>query len=937
MTGVGDLEALVVHNATDPERVSAETARRQLETAAALRVRLDEYGGAILGDEVGAGKTFVTFALIAEALVRDENRGAVIFVPREILARKWVAQLREYLQVSMRDPGTGSRLARRVTTMDRSLRTPEGRVPSRRQIVVTTHGVFSYKVSDADRAVCLGLWLELRCRARRKPWTRLFRACGLDLDQYDESRSRWAGSDLLGRRELEPLDDVWERWEAGERDLRHVLRERVQDVRRHAGRRILRHAGLVVVDEAHHLRSTASQIYRSLMSALSGNFDALLFLTATPFQLGRDELRTIVSFFEHARGHAGRQEEFARRVSRMDTGMAVYVDALDRFSEAWRLLRSGEEREVGAALDGGAPGGSSRTRQAVERFAACLAAKDQLEAGLRPFLVRSVREHPRAEFPGLGRNGDAITPESRIPLALVDRLITELLAERERTYIASALTSACSSWQALFDAEIARRRGEASLKTRRLLERLRDVRALGPHPKLEHTAKTCLEGITRGEKTLVFVERRVTGDALLERIDAALGDWHDRNAWQRLQAPARFGWPSLRENYLHTLYPDVFGVPPAPEDCLALLRGPDALRLWRRVDDGELRDYKREKRLLEHVVFRAAAARDRRWPGRAPTLHVRDSVERLLDERYVLNGLDLRSGSGGTKLVPQSPSRAQPRDPNWDFALAYAGYRSPWHVAVRQLRRLGPDARAGLVDAAAGAIASSHLQDEIARVEVEGRPAVHFGAVAQLLAAPPWPARFVDLAEEAVDVMAHQESTQAAERVERLVTALRAGRRRVQFIHGQTKQDTRQNAVHAFNTPMYPDVIIATPILGEGIDLHRQCRRVIHHDLPWNPATLEQRTGRVDRIGSLAIRLDREIDVWLPFMPGTYDETIYNRVMARRREFRCVLGGKPEWQHEQLDEADGEIPIPSEMVDRLQVDLAPQRNLVSGTEQAPAR
>jgi hypothetical protein len=51
---------------------------RYPETAAAIRARLDEYGGAIVGDEVGAGKTFVTFALIAEAVLRDDSRGAVI-------------------------------------------------------------------------------------------------------------------------------------------------------------------------------------------------------------------------------------------------------------------------------------------------------------------------------------------------------------------------------------------------------------------------------------------------------------------------------------------------------------------------------------------------------------------------------------------------------------------------------------------------------------------------------------------------------------------------------------------------------------------------------------------------------------------------------------------------------------------------------------------
>jgi hypothetical protein len=46
----------------------------------------------------------------------------------------------------------------------------------------------------------------------------------------------------------------------------------------------------------------------------------------------------------------------------------------------------------------------------------------------------------------------------------------------------------------------------------------------------------------------------------------------------------------------------------------------------------------------------------------------------------------------------------------------------------------------------------------------------------------------------------------------------------------------------------FPEVLISSPVLGEGVDLHRFCRHVIHHDLCWNPSTLEQRTGRLDRI-----------------------------------------------------------------------------------------
>ena len=72
-------------------------------------------------------------------------------------------------------------------------------------------------------------------------------------------------------------------------------------------------------------------------------------------------------------------------------------------------------------------------------------------------------------------------------------------------------------------------------------------------------------------------------------------------------------------------------------------------------------------------------------------------------------------------------------------------------------------------------------------------------------------------------------------------------------------------------------------------------------------------------------------------MPGTYDETIYNRVTARRREFRCLLGGRPEWQNEQLGETEREIPIPPEMVDRLQVDLGPPRSVAGGAKPSYAK
>src|SRR6185503_19563355 len=45
------------------------------------------------------------------------------------------------------------------------------------------------------------------------------------------------------------------------------------------------------------------------------------------------------------------------------------------------------------------------------------------------------------------------------------------------------------------------------------------------------------------------------------------------------------------------------------------------------------------------------------------------------------------------------------------------------------------------------------------------------------------------------------------------------------------------------------DVLIATDLLSEGLNL-QDAARVIHYDLPWSPARLAQRVGRIDRLGS---------------------------------------------------------------------------------------
>jgi len=111
----------------------------------------------------------------------------------------------------------------------------------------------------------------------------------------------------------------------------------------------------------------------------------------------------------------------------------------------------------------------------------------------------------------------------------------------------------------------------------------------------------------------------------------------------------------------------------------------------------------------------------------------------------------------------------------------------------------------------------------------------------------------------------------------------------VQVATGVTRRETRARLMRAFNTPFFPDILVCSQVMGEGVDLQRFCRHVIHHDLAWNPSTIEQRTGRIDRLGCKA-EGRQPIAVYLPYLAGTADERQYQVMSDRERWFRVVMG-----------------------------------------------
>jgi superfamily II DNA or RNA helicase len=70
----------------------------------------------------------------------------------------------------------------------------------------------------------------------------------------------------------------------------------------------------------------------------------------------------------------------------------------------------------------------------------------------------------------------------------------------------------------------------------------------------------------------------------------------------------------------------------------------------------------------------------------------------------------------------------------------------------------------------------------------------------------------------------------------------------VAVLHGGLSRPERRDAEDAFIRGR-ARVLLATDVASEGLNLHGRCRLVINIELPWNPVRLEQRVGRVDRIG----------------------------------------------------------------------------------------
>ena len=896
-------------------RISAEDARRQALTAAEILRRLDHQPGVILADEVGMGKTFVALAVAASTIEATGGEKSVVVMVPPGVQDKWPREWDVFRQTCLKrdaakwiraTPTAVNRPARFFQLLDDP--------PDRRQhLIFLTHGALTNALNDPfTRLALVRRGLQRRHLARQRavfprwaerllPGTSYFRDEKLVAALLESNPRTWravlrrAKVDLpddpvpdallrvLPRVDVSPLADALADLplrtssyaDQRLRRTRQELAPAVQSVWRGCMREMNVELPLLILDEAHHLKNRwtrFSSLFEApeaekdadlLRGAFGGVFDRMLFLTATPFQLGHHELTEVLRRFTAVRwGDGIARGVYETQLEELERALTAAQTAALRLDRAWSWLQPPDVVDLSNEWWNRAdielfP---ETVRSVMGHVREVQSRGREAEHLLRPWVIRHVRpdrERRRRVLAGRAiRNGATgavrgleVGGPAVLPFLLAARVQSLVALDhraggaRARAYFSEGLASSFEAYRdtrirqqardMVDDAE-ANEVAETPLATRWYLDHLDSALPLGSeaalrkHPKVEATVSRTLELWKTGEKVVVFCFYIATGRALRAHISHAIQAELVKEGARKLGLEPRQRAQVVKE--LERLG-DRFFDPDAPVTKLAASHVGE---IFSRVKlDKAERDESVE------VVLRFL---------RTPTFLVRYVDLGARDEAAALESAFEQEDASGRSLGQKIESFSR-------------------FVADRV-----PEERLELLSALrtinTGAIFTSG--DAIMDGEsVDRRPVVP----------------------------------------------------NVRLANGEVSREARRRLMLAFNTPFFPEILVSSAVMGEGVDLHLECRHTIHHDLDWNPSTLEQRTGRLDRLGSKSETTNQPIVVYEPFLEGTQDEKQYRVVKDRERWFNVVMGEKLELDEAATDRLAERVDLPLGLAKRLALRL----------------
>ena len=903
-------------------RITEADAKRQKRTANVILQRLEELPGIILADEVGMGKTFVALAVAASVALRDRRHLPVVVMVPPSLKEKWPKDFQLFRERCITSESAKKYL--RYAIADNAiefLKKLDDAAYERVAIIFLTHGAMSPYRKLQDRYVKLAILQRAIYRRKGAQYLRqnLCRFLGGLLRMKDLTNKnaevwvsliesppeKWLG--ILRAHDMKPADDddpvpaavIKAMDEMDFEDLFQVLNDklprrtsasieqRLAEARKAINDKIVElwdrcirsldiRLPLLILDEAHHLKNPKTQ-FASLFHTqeavddakelakgpLAEVFERMLFLTATPFQLGHYELCSVLERFSGISWRKPRcpsmgKTAFLQVLKTIQEKLDAAQEATLRLDHGWGKLNLDDLRingNVYASADAWwkdlkqDDATTSNAQHVIERFQSAKQRMKEAEHHLMPYLIRHSRQRTicvgdqeifrRLKFVGRTILDDAETDEpagldvqgnALLPFLLAAR-VTALKPEA-RPVFAEGLASSYEAFLHTRERNLEDYKNdqgedmptdidddivetsETDQVTRWYLDQLhksitsrvrQDSKEM--HPKVSATVQKALALWKRGEKVLVFCHYLKTGQILRDRIRDALHGEMLETAYRKLRctkADAESAIENLGNRFQSSDSP--------------VKRGTDQAT---------------EKMLYQFPVLAEHA----------------DSLKKIV-RRY------LRTPSFLMRFFPIEQSRINEDD-------VYSAMQRK-DASGMNFEQLLTDFFTFLVE--------------------------HCGNNERY--------RYISALE---DIQPGQ---------------------MVRLANGTTKQETRQRLMLAFNTPFYPEILVASMIMAEGVDLHLNCRHIIHHDLCWNPSTLEQRTGRIDRIGAKVERCGQPIKIYLPYIAMTQDEKMYRVVMDRERWFQVVMGEKYKVDAKTTEKLAQRIPFPEVAAKMLSFDFS---------------
>ena len=108
----------------------------------------------------------------------------------------------------------------------------------------------------------------------------------------------------------------------------------------------------------------------------------------------------------------------------------------------------------------------------------------------------------------------------------------------------------------------------------------------------------------------------------------------------------------------------------------------------------------------------------------------------------------------------------------------------------------------------------------------------------------------------------------------------------VEFIHGSVLREERRKTIQRFMQDKELQILVANDAAGEGVNLQRG-NLMVNYDLPWNPNKIEQRFGRIHRIGQTEV-----CHLWNLVADGTREGEVYSKLLEKLEAARHALKGQ---------------------------------------------